>query len=241
MLFRRRKLPPDLRTALRKAARAAPPRRRRGPWWLLERLLPGALVPSLIVIVAYLAWQQSGPWMPPAATPEGPAAPMAAPSRPAALPRVVHGTVSPAPTAPPPASSFTVRVGVVDGDTLAAGEERLRISGIDAPEMGQSCERRGAPYACGEAARAAMMRVVGRGAVTCETLDVDRYGRRVVRCVGADGRDIAAALVAQGWALAYRQFSLDYVAQEDAARARGLGLWAGRFEPPWAWRQRQRR
>jgi endonuclease YncB( thermonuclease family) len=129
---------------------------------------------------------------------------------------------------------------VIDGDTLAAGAERLRIDGIDAPEMHQMCERRGIQYACGQAARAAMARIIGNGPVTCDSIRADRYGRDVVRCAAADGRDIAAALVAQGWALAYRQYSMDYVPQEEAARAQGLGLWAGRFDAPWDWRHRQR-
>jgi len=45
-------------------------------------------------------------------------------------------------------------------------------------------------------------------------------------------------LVAQGLALAYRHYSVDYVAAEDEARAAGRGMWAGTFEPPWDWRHR---
>ena len=48
-----------------------------------------------------------------------------------------------------------------------------------------------------------------------------------------------AWLVAQGWALAYRPESLDYVADEEAARRSGRGLWRGDFEAPWVWRARQ--
>ena len=46
-------------------------------------------------------------------------------------------------------------------------------------------------------------------------------------------------MVAQGWALAYRPESLDYVADEEAARRSGRGLWRGDFEAPWVWRARQ--
>lgn len=153
------------------------------------------------------------------------------------FPRVVYGTPegTPAPTA-----HFTARVGVVDGDTLSMGGERLRIHGIDAPEMAQSCERRGRPYACGEAARSAMAGILGRGVVSCRQLDTDQYRRRIVRCHDEQGRDIAAELVRQGWAVAFTRYSTAYVAQESAVRAARRGLWEGRFDAPWDWRSRQR-
>ena len=241
MLFRRRKLPPELRDALRAAERATPPRR----LWRrrLAMVLPGALVPSLLIVIAYLVWH---PGIVPPPGIGGPSVTQmpaeSPPASPRAMPRVIYGTASPrpAPADAPPITPMTGRMRVVDGDTLATADERLRLSGIDAPEMGQPCERGGVTYDCGEAARAAMARIVGNGGVTCEAIGVDQYRRQVVRCVGADGQDIGAALVAQGWAMAYRQYSRDYVPQEDMARNRGLGLWAGRFMPPWEWRHRQR-
>lgn len=246
MPFRRRKIPPDLRHALRAAERADAAARGRGRWrrWL-AMVLPGALVPSLVIVIGYLLiWHEaeapSAAPPPAAAQPAAPAAVATRAASPAAMPRVIYGN------APPPATEearvagpFTARVVAIDGDTLAAGSERLRLNGIDAPEMGQACERAGRAYDCGAEARAAMAQILGSGSVTCESIGMDQYRRRVVRCAGPDGRDIAAALVAQGWAMAYRRFSVDYVPQEEMARSQGLGLWAGRFEPPWDWRQRR--
>ena len=77
-----------------------------------------------------------------------------------------------------------------------------------------------------------------RRTVTCDERDVDRYGRIVGRCLVGEV-DINKWLVAQGLALAYRRYSLDYVAAEDQAREVGRGMWAGMFEPPWEWRHRQ--
>ncbi len=128
----------------------------------------------------------------------------------------------------------------MDGDTLAMGADRLRIHGIDAPEMDQPCERGGTRFACGAAARDAMAAILGEGMLSCTQLDTDRYQRRIVRCLDAQGRDIGAELVRQGWALAFTRFSSDYVAQESEARAAGRGLWQGRFDAPWDWRARQR-
>jgi hypothetical protein len=45
-------------------------------------------------------------------------------------------------------------------------------------------------------------------------------------------------MVAQGWALAYRYYSRDYVSQERSASKAKLGMWQGEFEPPWDWRHK---
>ncbi len=232
-----------MKDALRAADRAARFVPRRGVWRRrLAMVLPGALVPSLLIVVGYLAIHQAE--VPPAPTVilPAPASPAPTPrSTPAAMPRVIYGNADPdAQDDAGPSGTFTIRAAVVDGDTLATGSDRLRINGIDAPEVGQACEQGGRTYDCGAAARAAMMRILGQGDLTCETIGIDQYRRRVVRCDDANGQDIAAALVAQGWAMAYRQFSVDYVPQEEQARAYGRGIWAGRFEAPWDWRRRQR-
>ena len=95
------------------------------------------------------------------------------------------------------------------------------------------------PWACGVAAWGELVQLVAGRDVTCEARDVDRYGRTVAVCA-ADGQDINAAMVAQGWALAYRQFSNDYVGQEGEAREAGLGMWRGWFVDPWDWRRGDR-
>ncbi len=151
------------------------------------------------------------------------------------LPRVVYGEASPAPS-----NRVSGRAVVIDGDTLAIGTERLRIHGIDAPELAQGCERNGRRYACGETAREVMARILGHGEVDCEQLDTDQYRRRIVRCRDQQGRDIGAEMVRQGWALAFTRFSQDYVQQEHEARLARRGLWAGSFDAPWDWRARQR-
>lgn len=82
-----------------------------------------------------------------------------------------------------------------------------------------------------------MQDLIGRRTVTCDERDVDRYGRIAGRCL-LGGLDINEWLVAQGFALAYRRYSQDYVAAEDEARSAGRGMWVGTFEPPWEWRGR---
>ncbi len=95
------------------------------------------------------------------------------------------------------------------------------------------------PWACGVAAWGELVQLVAGKDASCEARDVDRYGRVLAVCT-ADNEDINAAMVAQGWALAYRQFSDDYVAQEDEAQDAHLGMWRGEFVAPWDWRRGDR-
>lgn len=133
---------------------------------------------------------------------------------------------------------ITGRARVVDGDTLDMGGRRIRLFGIDAPESAQSCERDGAAYACGQAAKHYLEALVAGQPVNCHARDKDKYGRTVATCTVGEA-DINAAMVRAGWAVAYRQYSKAYVPLEEEARSRRAGIWAGTFEPPSNWRREQ--
>jgi len=125
---------------------------------------------------------------------------------------------------------------VSDGDSLRSGRLKIRLFGIDAPELKQDCaDPAGRRWACGRAARDRLAELAA-APLQCELVDVDRYGRLVMRCL-SDGTDIAEALVAQGLALAYRRYSKDYVPAEEAARNARAGIWNGDFLAPWDWRR----
>ena len=131
-------------------------------------------------------------------------------------------------------------VRVVDGDTLRIGARRIRLYGIDAPEHAQRCaDAAGRPYACGEAAAAALTRLIGGRQPDCAERDRDRYGRSVAVCT-LDGRDLNRAMVAGGWALAYLRYARDYAPDEAAARQARRGLWQGSFERPDQYRAERR-
>ncbi len=125
---------------------------------------------------------------------------------------------------------------VIDGDTIEVHGQRVRLHGIDAPESRQLCRLDGKLWQCGKNAAKALADKIARRPVTCEDLGRDRYKRIIGRCTVA-GEDIGSWMVQQGWALAYRRYSLDYVDEEADARSARRGIWASGFVNPWEWRR----
>jgi endonuclease YncB( thermonuclease family) len=128
---------------------------------------------------------------------------------------------------------------VIDGDTIEIHGQRIRLHGIDTPESSQLCERDEKSYRCGQVAALALSDRIGRSTVSCEGRGTDRYKRVIAICSQA-GEDLNGWLVRQGYGVAYRKYSLDYVPQEEAAQKEQLGLWSGRFVMPWLWRRGER-
>ena len=126
---------------------------------------------------------------------------------------------------------------IVDGDTLVIERTRIRLHGIDAPEIKQTCQRDGIEWPCGQEASKALGEYVNGAELRCERLNTDRYGRVVARCFSLDGSDISEWMVSRGLALAYRRYSRDYVDEEVDAEIAERGLWSGVFVVPWEWRR----
>jgi hypothetical protein len=122
---------------------------------------------------------------------------------------------------------------VIDGDTIEIRGERIRLDAIDAPESGQLCEAGGEKWRCGQQAALALADRTGTRNVTCRDRGTDRYGH-------LEHLDLNGWLVSEGWALAYRRYSTEYVAHEVAAQGARRGMWRGEFVPPWEWRQGER-
>jgi endonuclease YncB( thermonuclease family) len=133
----------------------------------------------------------------------------------------------------PPARPITGHADVVDGDTLRFGSLRVRLTGLDAPELDQTCaDTAGGEWSCGTRAKTFLSDLVGRQAIVCTRSGRDRYGRALAKCA-AGGRDLGAQIVAAGWAV----IDLDYGAEELAARTAGRGIWGGNFVAPAEWRR----
>lgn len=128
---------------------------------------------------------------------------------------------------------------VIDGDTLEVGGERIRLHGIDAPELGQRCgTARGGNWACGEAAARRLTELVDGRSVACTGEGRDQYDRIIATCRVANA-DVGATLVREGLAWAYRRYSDDHASAEDAARRGKRGIWQGSSETPWDFRARR--
>ena len=134
-----------------------------------------------------------------------------------------------------PAPVEAIQARVIDGDTIAIGDERIRLFGIDAPEHDQVCSQAGRPVRCGDEATSQLRALIGSKRVTCEGRNRDRYGRLIATC-SVDGNDVGRQMIASGWAVAFRRYSEEYVPEEDAARTARRGLWRGGFQRPIEWR-----
>jgi len=128
---------------------------------------------------------------------------------------------------------------VVDGDTIALGNRSIRISGIDAPERDQICQKGAVAVACGRQASSTLRAIIGTAPVQCAVIDIDRYGRPVATCF-VKSHDIGAAIVVAGWAVAFTRYSDRYLPEQAAARAARRGLWQMHFQEPAAFRRAKR-
>jgi micrococcal nuclease len=114
---------------------------------------------------------------------------------------------------------------VHDGDTLRCSGERVRLWGVDAPEV-RSGQTPAEPFAYD--ARDLLIALT-RGRVGCRFVERDRYGRFVGRCWSSATPDVNAALIRSGFAVDYRRYSRGrYAVAEAEARERGVGQWSGR-------------
>lgn len=130
----------------------------------------------------------------------------------------------------PPRFSGTAQA--ADGDSLRLQGDRIRLLGIDAPELDQLCTAAdGGQWSCGETARQRLASLVAGAAISCQPEGRDRYGRTLATCE-AGGRDLGAVLVAEGLAIS----SPGYAAEQSSARKARRGIWAGEFVTPRQWR-----
>ena len=134
---------------------------------------------------------------------------------------------------------LTGTAAVIDGDTLEVAGARVRLEGIDAPEAGQTCARKGGrTWSCGTEATAQLKSLIGGREVACRSAGRDKYGRVLGWCA-AGGRDLNGEMVRSGHAWAFVRYSTRYQAAETQARRAKAGIWQGEAEPAWAFRERR--
>ena len=137
---------------------------------------------------------------------------------------------------------------VVDGDTVHIDNYKLRLEGIDAPEMRQLCKKESfkisfligltfyKDYSCGRVSKEKLITKIDTTEIKCISSSKDRYKRYIATCYKGK-TNLNQWMVRNGFAIAYRRYSKKYVPDEEFAKENKLGLWQGKFMEPEKWRK----
>ena len=126
----------------------------------------------------------------------------------------------------------------IDGDSLMDGETRIRLDGIDAPEIFQTCRQNDEEYPCGQEAYIYLKNLMQNNNVNCSCLaQKDKYGRSLCECFAGD-LSLNRQMVKAGWAMPYR--SEKYTSEQNEAMQNHIGLWQGKFMRPALFRALER-
>jgi len=132
--------------------------------------------------------------------------------------------------------SFADNLKIVDGDTIVLNGEKIRFSGIDTPELKQTCIDGDEKVLCGETAKMILVKKIGNQTPECTREGKDVYKRTLAECF-INGESLSVFLVRSGYAFAYRKYSTKFIKDEDFAKANKLGMWAMTFQYPWDFRK----
>ena len=118
------------------------------------------------------------------------------------------------------ASEIAGKAKVLDSTTIEIDGQRIMLFGIDSVMRKQSCMANGKVWPCWEAAVRDLQTLVNQGPATCE---VDRRARPLWPHAGSvqvNGKSLNEAVVRDGYAVARRSETTDYVAAEAEAKER---------------------
>ena len=132
--------------------------------------------------------------------------------------------------------SFADSLRVVDGDTIVLKGEKIRFSGIDTPELKQTCIKDYQEVGCGMSAKKLLAEKIGNATIKCISEGKDTYKRTLAECF-VNGESLSKFLVRSGYAFAYRKYSTKFIKDEEFAKANKLGMWAMTFQYPWDFRK----
>jgi endonuclease YncB( thermonuclease family) len=128
------------------------------------------------------------------------------------------------------------KIQVIDGDTIHIGKLKYRFFGIDAPEIKQICEKDNTKIQCGVIAKSVLKNKIADKIPECIVKDKDRYQRLVAECfIGKES--LSRFMVREGYAVAYTQYSKDFIEDEKYAKKNKLGIWSMNFQMPPAYRK----
>ena len=126
---------------------------------------------------------------------------------------------------------------IIDGDTIHLNNEKIRFTGIDTPELKQTCSKNNEIIYCGIQARQLLINKIGKNKVKCVREGKDQYKRTLAECFVND-LSLSRFLVREGYAFAYRKYSKKFIEDENFAKNNNMGMWSMKFEYPWDWRKK---
>ena len=128
------------------------------------------------------------------------------------------------------------KIQVIDGDTIYIGKLKYRLFGIDAPEIKQICEKDNIKIKCGVIAKNVLKNKIADKIPECVVKDKDRYQRLVAECfIGKES--LSKFMVREGYAVAYTQYSKDFIEDEKYAKENKFGIWSMNFQMPFDYRK----
>ena len=125
---------------------------------------------------------------------------------------------------------------VVDGDTIHLNGETIRFTGIDTPELKQTCIKDGAIDLCGVTAKEILIKKISYNKVDCLSEGKDQYNRTLAECF-VNNESLSSFLVRSGYAFTYRRYSKKFIPDEDYAKSNKIGMWNMEFQYPWVYRK----
>ena len=132
--------------------------------------------------------------------------------------------------------NFANNLKIIDGDTIILNGEKIRFSGIDTPELKQTCMKGDEKVFCGEFAKMILVKKIGNKTPACIREGKDTYKRTLAECF-INGESLSVFLVRSGYAFAYRKYSNKFILDEEFAKKNKLGMWSMQFQYPWDFRK----
>lgn len=133
------------------------------------------------------------------------------------------------------------QVRVIDGDSIVINKQRIRLKGIDTPELKQQCYnnnlKRSEP--CGTYAKMKLRTLIGSNVVSCSYKGVDRYNRHLAYCYVKD-KNLNIEVVKQGYAVTYMNNNLLLELHKAIAQTKKQGIWSTNFKLPSGWRKQNK-
>ena len=98
---------------------------------------------------------------------------------------------------------------IIDGDTIQINKYKIRLHGIDAPEVKQKCIYKEKEWYCGKQASIELKKTINNQIIKCITNDIDIFNRYVA-IYFINEINLNQLMVMKGWAIAYRYYSTNY-------------------------------